>query len=124
MSDAADKALVDQMSVEMANEIDDEINEIMRDDWCEEGVVIVDTRVFPARVFRIEGIFYNTRGSITKQTSFQAICVFSGERLQGYSLDGGKPRLPENWEIVNGMEILAWASLTREEWLARFRARG
>lgn len=80
-------------------------------EWLEEGAIFLDERCFPLRIFIVRGIFPTWPA---QEISFDAISVFTGKRLQGYSFKRGVDQ-PKHWRRVNEIEILAYASMTREE---------
>lgn len=77
-----------------------------------DGTIVHETNVYPPRIWRVSEL-----GWRFFDISYDAICVSSGERLQGYT-SARTREIPPTWRIIsNEMEVLALLSMSSKEWL-------
>lgn len=76
--------------------------------------MFAEERCFPPRVFVAKNVLPTNVWTDRQTVGFDAICLFSGTRLQGYTFNSLDDQ-PTHWRRVNEMEALAFASMTRAE---------
>lgn len=85
-----------------------------RPSWLSGSVMIHETNFFPPRIWRPANITGPSTSTGIGGYEFDAICVFTGERIQGYMV-GVDPR-PVNWREVSEMDVVAISGMTEEEY--------